>query len=207
MPTDVTIVGAGHLGKLLFDCLEGDPRWRLVAFIDDGLAGGAYFGVPIFGSETYDSELTRNAFLAIGFPAMRRTMVARTAPLGLNWSTFVDRRCMVGREVSLGEGALVLSFAMIASGVRLGAFTYLSSYAHVGTGAAVGDFTSILPGASIGKSVVGSDCVIGLKSACLDGADIGDGTTVGPYTLIRRTVPPRSFVAGNPARVMAAESA
>ena len=201
MTRPVVIVGAGHLGKLLFDCLAGDDRWRAVAFIDDGLAGGQVFGLPVFASDTYDRGLASDGFLAIGFPKERRAMLARVAPLCLSWPNFIDRQAMVGHDAHLGEGALVLSFAMVASGVTLGSFTYLSSYAHVGTGAVVGDFTSILPGASIGKSVVGDNCVIGLKSACLDGASVGNGVTVAPYTLVRKAIPAGALVAGNPGRI------
>jgi acetyltransferase-like isoleucine patch superfamily enzyme len=198
----VVIAGAGNLGKLLYDCLDGDERWRLVGFIDDGHAGEQCYGLPVFGSADYDPALARSAFLAIGFPEMRRAMAARLAPIGLTWQRFVDRRAMVGRHATLGEGVLVLSFAMVASSVRIGAFSYLSSYAHVGTGASVGEYSSILPAASIGKSAIGDDCVIGLRSACLDGASVGDGTVVAPFTLLRKPVPAGAFVAGSPPRIV-----
>jgi sugar O-acyltransferase (sialic acid O-acetyltransferase NeuD family) len=201
-PTPVVIAGAGNLGKLLFDCLDGDERWHILGFIDDGHAGGTCFDLPVYSSEDYDPRLTRNAFMAIGYPQMRRAMVARLAPLQLDWRRFIDRRAMVGRGATLGTGVLVLSFAMVASGVRIGDFTYLSSYAHVGTGATVGDYTSILPAASVGESVIGSDCVLGLRSACLDGATIGDGATLAPFTLVRRVIPAGALVAGSPARIV-----
>ena len=197
----VVIVGAGHLGRLLFDCLDGDPRWDVVGFIDDGLAGSTCFDKPIFGADAYDPNLTPNAFMAIGFPSMRRMMYDRVASLGLRWCTFIDRRSMVGRQVILGQGVLVLSFAMISSGVTIGDFTYLSCYAHVGTGAKVGTFTSILGSASVGKCIVGNDCVIGLKSACLDGAKVGDGATLSPFTLLRKAVPAGSLAVGSPVRI------
>lgn len=119
-PTDVAIVGAGNLGMFLYDCLVGDPRWRCVAFIDDGKAGETYFGLPIFGLDDYDLDLCRNAFLAVGFPDVRRKMVARLSPLPLEWPAYIDRRSLVGPGAILGRGVLVLSFAMIASGVRIG---------------------------------------------------------------------------------------
>ena len=201
-PTPVVIAGAGKLGKLLFDCLDGDARWRAVGYIDDGRAGETCFGLPVFASDAYDTRLTRKAFMAIGYPAMRRQMVAKLAPLGLDWCRFVDRRAMVGRHAELGEGAMVMSFAMISSGVRLGAFSYVSAYSHVGTGSVLGDYCSVLPSASIGETVIGNDCLIGMHSACLDHAVIGDGVTVAPFTLVRRDVPAGALIAGSPARIV-----
>lgn len=201
-PTPIVIAGAGKLGKLLLDCLDGDERWRATGFIDDGQAGGECCGLPVYASESYDPGLTRHAFMAVGYPATRRAMVKRLAPLGLDWATFVDRRAMVGRDAALGRGVLVLSFAMIASSVRLGDFTYLSSYAHIGTGSVVGDYTSILAGVSIGETVIGSDCTLGLRSACLEGAILGDGASVAPFTLVRKPIPAGALVAGSPARIV-----
>lgn len=201
-PRKVVIAGAGNLGRLLLDCLDGDDRWEVVGFIDDGLAGQNYFDLPIFSSANYDSGLASDAFMAIGYPDMRRTMIDSLEPLGLNWQTFIDRRSMVGRGVDLGRGTLVMSFAMVASGVRIGDFTYISSYAHVGTRSEVGAFSSVLFGAMVGESKIGSECILGVKSTCLDGAVIGDGASVAPYTLVRMAIPARASVAGSPPRII-----
>jgi carbonic anhydrase/acetyltransferase-like protein (isoleucine patch superfamily) len=190
------------MGKLLFDCIDGDDRWQVIGFIDDGHAGETRFGLPVFAGDAYDVRLTRHAIMAVGYPATRRQMIARLAPLELDWCTYIDRRCMVGREAVIGRGAIVLSFAMVASGVRIGDFTYVSSYASVGTGSVVGSFTSILIGATAGESVIGDDCVLGMRSGCLDHATLGDGVTLAPYTLVRRAIPAGALVAGSPARIV-----
>lgn len=198
----VVIVGAGNLGKLLYDCLVGDPGWRCTAFLDHDKAGGSWQGVPIVDPDASGAMQGHAAFLAIGYPDVRRRMVERLSHLDLDWRSYVDRRSLVGPGAVLGRGALVLSFAMVASGVAVGDFSYVSSYAHAGTGASIGAYTSLMGGASVGASIVGDGCTVGLKSACLDGAVIGDGAVVAPYTLVRRTVPPGALVAGSPARII-----
>ncbi len=190
------------MGKLLFDCIDGDDRWQVVGFIDDGHAGEMLFGLPVFAGDAYDVRLTRNAIMAVGYPATRRQMVERLAPLELDWCSYIDRRGMVGREAVIGRGAIVLSFAMVASGVRIGDFAYVSSYANVGTGSVIGAFTSVLMGATVGESVIGDDCVLGMRSGCLDFATLGDGVTLAPYTLVRKPIPAGALVAGSPARIV-----
>lgn len=199
MATAVVIVGAGKLGRLVHDCLQGDGRWACTAFHDDGLAGGTLHGLPIRDM----GLLARGqaAILAVGDPAVRRAIVERLGTGGPDWQTFVDRRTVVGSEAVLGRGTLVLSFAMVASGVVAGPFCYFSAYSHAGTGSSIGAYTSLLGGASVGESVVGAECVLGVKSVCLDGAVLGDRVTVAPFVLVRRAVPDDALVAGSPARV------
>jgi sugar O-acyltransferase (sialic acid O-acetyltransferase NeuD family) len=199
---DVVIIGAGKLGALVLDCLDGDARWHCRALHDDNKSGGTLYGVPILGTGPDDLKPGQRAILAIGEPHQRRNVVERLSDRGLNWQSFVDRRSVVGRGARIGRGTMVLSFAIVASSVSIGEFCYLSANCQVGTGSTIGDYTSVLAGAAVGESVVGSECVLGLKSICLDGARLGDRVTVAPLTLVRSTVPDGALVAGSPPRIL-----
>jgi acetyltransferase-like isoleucine patch superfamily enzyme len=43
---------------------------------------------------------------------------------------------------------------------------------------------------------------IGAHVTILDGVRIGDGAIVGAHSLVRENVPPRTVVAGTPARII-----
>lgn len=49
---------------------------------------------------------------------------------------------------------------------------------------------------------IGSCCFIGARSIILPGVKVGDNAIVGAGAVVVRDVPPRSIVAGNPARVI-----
>lgn len=49
---------------------------------------------------------------------------------------------------------------------------------------------------------IGQNCFIGGRSLILPGVEIGDNCVVGAGSVVTRSVPPRSIVAGNPARVI-----
>lgn len=200
-PRDVVIAGAGSAGELLFDCLDGDDAWNVIAFLDEGKGGSMLFDRPVLHPDSYDPRRCRTALVAAGSPAVRRALVDGAARLDLSWATYVDRRSHVSRTARLGEGTIVFPFASVAPGTVLGRFSYLGGYASVGKRSVLGEFATLAPRSSAGACLMGDDCVVGFNSACLDGAQLGDGVVLAPYTWVRKPVPAGSFVAGTPPRV------
>lgn len=49
---------------------------------------------------------------------------------------------------------------------------------------------------------IGRNCFIGGQSMILPGVEIGDNCVVGAGSVVTKSVPPRSVVAGNPARIL-----
>lgn len=52
---------------------------------------------------------------------------------------------------------------------------------------------------------IGRNCFIGGRSLILPGVEIGDNCVVGSGAVVTRSVPPRSLVVGNPARIIASD--
>jgi phenylacetic acid degradation protein/carnitine operon protein CaiE len=68
----------------------------------------------------------------------------------------------------------------------------LKEHAHIGHGA-------IIHGAIIGRN-----CLVGMNSVIMDNVELGDECIVGALSFIKadEKIPPRSLVAGNPAKII-----
>ncbi len=54
----------------------------------------------------------------------------------------------------------------------------------------------------VGRVVIHPDCRIGARTSILPGVEIGPRTVVAPQSVVLRSLPPDSYCAGNPARVV-----
>ena len=82
-------------------------------------------------------------------------------------------------------------------GVHIGAFSYIAFNARILTH----DRTRGL----YVHTRVGRNCFIGGQSLILPGVTIGDNCVIGAGSVVTKDVPPRSIVAGNPAKVVRSE--
>jgi acetyltransferase-like isoleucine patch superfamily enzyme len=49
---------------------------------------------------------------------------------------------------------------------------------------------------------IGNNCWIGSGAVFLDGVSVGDGCVIGANTLVNKSIPANSIVAGNPVRII-----
>lgn len=117
----------------------------------------------------------------------------------------VTGNVIIGAAVYIGPGAAIRGdwgAIVIEDGCNVqenctvhmfpGATVLLKEGAHIGHGA-------IIHGATIGRN-----CLIGMNAVLMDDVDLGDESIVGALAFIKggETVPPRSLLVGNPAKII-----
>ncbi len=117
----------------------------------------------------------------------------------------VTGNVVIGKNVYIGPGAAIRGDwggIVIEDGCNVqenctihmfpGITVLLKAAAHIGHGA-------IIHGAVIGKN-----CLVGMNSVVMDSVELGDECVVGALSFIKagEKIPPRSLVAGNPARII-----
>lgn len=117
--------------------------------------------------------------------------------------------CLIG-AVTVGPGSSVFYGAILRADtteISIGAGSNVQDnavlHADPGFPARIGDGVSIGHGAVVHGCTVADDCLIGMSATVMNGVSIGAGSLIaaGAVVLEGTVVPPRSLVAGVPAKV------
>jgi acetyltransferase-like isoleucine patch superfamily enzyme len=125
--------------------------------------------------------------------------------------TLIREENTIGDDVSIGSGSVVEHHVVIGDGVRVHSKAFIPEYSvlepHCWIGPNVVITNAKYPRSPLVKetlkgAVVRRGAKIGANSTLLPGVEIGEDALVGAGSVVTRDVPPRTVVAGNPARVI-----
>lgn len=135
---------------------------------------------------------------------------------------------VIGRNVNIGPYSIIEATGVISQlgkGLRIGANSGLGAYSFIGAAGGVSIGKNVIMGQRISFHsenhrfdrldvpirvqgvthegiVVEDDCWIGANVVFLDGAHVGHGSVIGAGAVVRGEIPPFSFAAGVPARII-----
>jgi sugar O-acyltransferase (sialic acid O-acetyltransferase NeuD family) len=201
----ILLYGAGGHGRVLLDAALSVGGFEICGFLDDDPArhGTEVHGIPVLGAlDALDEErlATCRILLAMGDIPSRRRAADAAARIGGRFLTLVHPTAVIGRGVTLGEGAQVLPLAVVHTDARIGRHVIVNTAAVVEHDAVIGEHCHLSPGVRLGGGVeVGEDVHIGLGASILPGVRIGRGATIGAGAVALRDVPEGVAVGGVPA--------
>lgn len=133
---------------------------------------------------------------------------------------YIDARIEPGvtirDRVSIGKNAVIMMGAVINIGSEIGEGTMIDMNAVLGARATVGKNAHVGAGAvlagvleppSATPVIVEDGALIGANAVVLEGVRIGEGAVVAAGAVVTEDVPPKTVVAGSPAKVIKAVDA
>jgi len=205
----IIVIGSGGHAKVVIDALLNEGR-NVIGITDSDPArnGSEVLGIPIIGDdavlETYKSS---GIELALGIGTVqakspRQKIFAGFKIRDFNFATVIHPSAIIGHEVKIGEGAQILSGAIIHPGTNIGAGAIVNFGALIDHDCVIGEFAHIAPGVTLsGNTKIGDGAHIGTGASVIQGISIGTHSLVAAGATVVRDVNDNKRVAGVPAKL------
>ncbi|KRQ87434.1 putative acetyltransferase EpsM [Caloramator mitchellensis] len=207
---NIVIVGAGGHGRVILDILlamKKNCQLNILGFIDDA-SFGEVLGYKILGKVEDLKDLKAEygeifAVPAIGDNFTRERVVKRLESLGINLFTAIHPTAVIGGNVTIEDGTVVMACAVINNSARIGKAVIINTSAVVEHDNVLGDYVHISPGAHLaGNVAIGDYSHVGTGANIIPGINIGKNVTVGAGSTVIRDVEDNAVAVGVPARVI-----
>lgn len=184
------LIGAGGHARVVHDAMAA-AGFHLFAYVDP--QPSAWLDAPYCGSDEAATEMPADIGVALGLggvaPAQltrRLALLRRFLAAGRAAPPIVHPRASVASDTVIGQGAQIMTGAIVQGGVTLGAAVIVNTGAIVEHGSTIGAGTHVAPGAIVlGNVRIGACAMIGAGAIVLPGAALPDGALVAAGTVHR----------------------
>ena len=173
----VGIFGASGHARVAADCAIASGL-IVAAFYDDDEAihGQTRMGSPgiqiVGGREAAASSASdARLLIAIGENQVRSNISDWFTDRGVEFQTVVHPAAVIGSEVNIGAGTLIVAGVIVNTGASIGNHVIINTSASVDHDCQIGDFVHISPGAHLaGEVKAGEGAHIGMGGHCHPGS-------------------------------------
>jgi len=203
MKDTLIIVGAGGHGKVAADIAIKMLHWKTIVFVDDNIGLKTCLGLQVIG--TIDSVLTHikecDFFVAVGNNIKRKELHDRLEGLGASIVTLKHPQAVVGGDVSIGLGSVIMAGAIINCSTTIGKGCIVNTNSSVDHDSTIGDYVHISPGALVAGSVrIGDLSWLGAASVVINNINVCENCIVGAGATVIRDLLSAGTYIGSPAR-------
>ncbi|MBP9794045.1 MAG: acetyltransferase [Flavobacterium sp.] len=149
----------------------------------------------------YFNTVSKAFVIGIGNPLLRYKLSQKFIEFGGELTSVVSPFAKIGYYgIEIGEGANILTDAIITSNIKIGIGCLINKQVMVGHDVVLEDFVELAPGAKIGGHCkIGSYTFVGMNAIILPKVKIGKNVVVASGAVVTKDVLDNCMVAGVPA--------
>ncbi|HVM48662.1 MAG TPA: NeuD/PglB/VioB family sugar acetyltransferase [Candidatus Acidoferrum sp.] len=208
---NILLFGGGLHVHYCIDNIEKEGKYRVAGITDPyKTPGSELYGYRVLGRQEELLRLIREhdlygGLITIGDNWERKHAydAIHTIKPDFVFVNTIHPSALIGRDVELGVGNLIMAGAIINPGARIGNFCFVATGAQVEHDNVMHDFSSISAGSITGGKVeIGKYSAITLGVTIADRLKIGENTVIGSGSLVLDDVPDNVLAYGSPAKVV-----
>lgn len=195
------IVGASGHGKVIADIAQ-KSGYEEIAFLDDNEAVTSCMGYPVIGKAGDASMYSDwDFFVAIGNPQIRKRIQDTLTAFGKNVVTLIHPNAVIGANVEIGTGTVVMAGAVINPDTYIGDGCIINTGATVDHDNRISDFVHVSVGSHLaGTVIIGANTWIGAGAVVSNNITICGDCMIGTGAVVVKDITESGTYIGVPAK-------
>ena len=197
------IIGASGHGKVVADIAIKLNKWQSIVYFDDDDSIKTCMGLQVIG-KTVDAIKYKDKaefFIAIGNNLIRERIYRELENIGIETITLIHPSAIIGNDVEIGLGTVVMAGTVINSSSRIGKACIINTSSSVDHDNLIGDFVHIAPGVRLAGTVkVGNGSWLGIGSVVSNNLSICSNCKLGAGAVVVKDIKESGTYIGVPVR-------
>lgn len=193
------IIGAGGHGRVVAD-IAALSGYDQITFLDDADVPG----MPVAGTVSqFQAFLDSHVFfVAIGSNTIRKKIYDTLQNAGAEIASLCHPNAVLGSNVKLGQGSVVMAGVVINNGADIGDGVILNTCCSVDHDCKVGSFSHISVGAHLAGTVsIGDEAFVGAGATLINNVKLCRGCVIGAGAVVTKNMTECGIYVGVPARL------
>lgn len=203
MKDKLVIIGASGHGKVVADIAIKMNKWKSIRLLDDDDSIQTCLGLEVIGN-TADALIYKedsDFFIAIGNNDIRERIQDNLISQGLSVISLVHPSAVIGSEVKIGIGSVIMAGVVINSSSKIGKGCIINTSSSLDHDNIIEDYVHISPGANLAGTVrVGKGSWIGIGSVVSNNLNICSGCKLGAGAVVVKDITEPGTYVGVPVR-------
>ena len=199
MKDEIIILGTGGHSSVVLDAIWADGTYEPIGFIDlQETWQGDPLPLPYLGSYDTIVNFPNHAFVIALGNASHREQVANQ--YALRYPVIIHPSAVMGSQVTIGEGTVVLAHVTINAHTRIGKHCILNTACVIEHHNQLGDYVHMAPACATGGQVnIDHHCLIGIHASVLPNHHIASHVTLGAHSVATKNITVSGTYIGCPA--------
>jgi sugar O-acyltransferase (sialic acid O-acetyltransferase NeuD family) len=197
------IVGTSGHGRVVADIAMKMNRWQRIAFLDDDEHIFSSMGMDIIGnsSDAFEHINDYDIFVAIGNNEIREKIQNQLETAGASIPTLIHPRAIIGEEVELGKGTVVMAGVVINCCSKIGKGCIVNTGTTIDHDNVIEDYVHLSPGVCLAGNVrICRSSWMCIGAVIINNIQITSGCIIGAGAIVVRDITEAGTYVGNPAR-------